>query len=863
MEPARSGERNDAVQARTTDRDPNVTRPELRRRSAGVAAATALLALALSVLVVDEPARAAAGTGPGYGAGTAASPHLGSFYLDDGTLVWCARAGDPSPVGAQTGAGVPGENTMGSAPPGVSVADATARANYILNTWGTAGVNNVDAAAVNLTIWHFLDYNNATALTGGVGIRNYYSTRAGTDTAAVRVAFDSMLTMAEGVVAATPGAIAAPAGASMQLTTDPPNSFVGTLLVSGIESAGTVSLANGVFAGAPGSSVLSGIANGSYPIRGVPPGGGAPYSITASGTFTQLGGWPGTVTWYETPGRQVTVGGSSRVVQNYTLSAIDAVPRQQTFAPVVGTRVASPFVQAGGTFSDVVSFSTMINEWPLTADGTYVQVAARGVLYGPLGAAPTESATVPTGTPIAGTATLTTTSAEGPGAAYTATASGVTAGVSAFYTWVWSIEFDDQSPATQQFLADDYIFHDRYGRLAETHLVPSVSSEAQAIGRPGGSMIDTAIINGLLPAAGADLSFAVYRVDPVQHCIAETLLWTNADAPLRVTAPGRYESPAVTVPGFGTYAWIETLRDTTGALIHQGECMLPGELTRADPPIIESEAVQSVEFGGLATDIAIVNGPLPADGETFVTFALYRALEGVAPADTCTDETLVATTLGTPIPVRDLTRYTSPGVLVERSGAHYWIETLWWVPSGWTDAPIMLASGRCGQSSELTVVSEPAISSRSQPAAASGDDFHDTVTVTSLAAGADAELRWRLYRHTGQGAPVCDATTLVFSSDAVAVAGSGTFASPSTTQSLPARYFWVATLRYTPEGGGEQVELAQGACGQPSESTLVTALAVTGGDGAVVPLVASAAVLSVLSGVFAIIGARRRARVVG
>ena len=832
-----------------------------------LAAVAAALGLAFGALVVADPAAAAAGTGPGYGAGTAASPHLGSFRLEDGTLVWCARAGDPSPVGAATSAGVEGENTTGSAPPGVSVGDATARANYILGTWGTAGVTNVDAAAVNLAIWHLLDYNNATALTGGLGIRNYYSTRAGADTAAVRAAFDTMLTMASAVVADSPGVVAAPAGASMSLSSDPGNSFVGTLVVSGVETPGIVSLTNGVFANAPGGSVLAGIGNGSYALRGVPPAApaapGAPYSVSATGSFTVLGGWPPTVTWYQTPGRQVTVGSSSRVVQNFTLTASDAVPRQPNFAPVVGTRVASPYVPAGGTFSDIVTFSTAINEWPQAADGTFARLVARGVLYGPLDAAPTESATVPSGTPIAGTTRLTTSATTGPNAEYTATVSGVTPGASAFYTWVWSIEFGDQPPATQQFLDEGYIFQDRYARLAETHLVPSVSSEAQAIARPGGSMIDTAIIDGLLPAAGAELSFAVYRVDPVQQCIAETLLWTNAESPLRVTEPGRYDSPAVTVPGFGTYAWIETLRDTTGALIHEGTCMLAGELTHVNPPLIESEAVPNVAFGGLATDIAIVNGPLPTDGETFVTFALYRAIAGMPPADTCTAETLVATTAGSPVPVRDLTRYTSPGVLVERSGTHYWIETLWWVPSDWTEGPIELASGVCGQASETTVVSAPAITSHSQVTAAAGDEFHDTVTVSGLAAGTAAELRWSLYRGTAGGAPVCNDSTLVFTSDAVAIRGPGVFPSPPTSQAIAARYFWVATLSHTPTGDDQAVVLARGACGQAAESTLVTALAVTGGGAPNASAASIAAVAIILGGMLLVARNPRRAGIGG
>lgn len=850
------------------DRDTNVMCLAWRGLSTRLVAIVVALMLALGMVVVAEPAMAAAGTGPGYGAGTAASPHLGSFVLENGTLVWCARAGAPSPVGAVTGPGVVGANASGSAPPGVSAADATARANYILGTWGVSGVSNVDAAAINLAVWHFLDYTNATALSGGFGIRNYYSTRAGADTAAVRASFDHMLAMAASVVAATPGTVAAPAGASMQLATDPTNSFVGTLVVSGVDGPGVVSLTNGVFAGAPGGPVLAGITNGSYGLRGVPPIADgsvypvASYSIAATGQFTQLGGWPGTVTWFETPGRQVTVSASSRVVQNYTLTASDAVPRQTNFAPQLGTRVVSPYVQAGGTFSDVVSFSTAINEWPQAADGSYAQVVAHGVLYGPLDAAPTESATVPAGTPIAGTATLTTSALTGPGVEYTATAGGVTAGVSAFYTWVWSIAFDDQPLTTQQFLSAGYIFQDRYGRLAETHLVPSVSSAAQASAQPGSTMIDTAIIDGLLPAAGADLSFAVYRVDPVQQCTVETLLWTNAETPLRVSAAGRYDSPAVTVPGFGTYAWIETLRDTTGAVIHEGECMLPGELTSVVPPLIESEAVPGALFGGLATDIAIVNGPLPADGDAFVTFALYRALAGVAPADSCTAESLVATTEGAPIEVRELARYASPGVLVETSGTHYWIETLWWVPAGSSEEPIVLARGVCGQQSETTVVTEPAMSSRAQPTAVAGAEFHDTVTVTGLADTAEAELRWSLYRQTPAGPPVCDDTTRVFTSDAVAIVGSGNFPSPSTSQSVAARYFWVATLSYTPEGSDEARVLDQGGCDDPVESTLVTVLALSGGGAPIAPLAGVAALAIMLGAVLLVVAGRRRVRVV-
>ena len=800
-----------------------------------VPAVLAAAALAVGVLVVPQPALAASGLGPGYGIGTAASPHLGSFRLESGTLVWCARAGDPSPVGVLTGPGVERTNTTGSPPPGVSVADATARANYILNTWGTPSVSNVDAAAVNLAVWHFLDYANATALTGGVGIRNYYSTRAGGDTAAVRTAFDAMLAAAAPVSAASPGTVVAPAGASMRLITDPSNSYLGALVVSGVPSPGTVTLSDGVFSVGGGTPSLSGVGTGSYPLRGMPPGDtGAPYSITAQGSFSLLAGWRDTVTWYDTPGRQVTVSGGSQAVQNYTLTATDEVPRQPRFAPVLGTRVVSPYVAAGGEFADVLTFSTTIDEWPRMGDGSYALVTARGVLYGPLDAAPVESASVPAGTPIAGTATVTTSAAEGPTVTYTAAADATAAAASAFYTWVWRIDGAEQPAATQRFLDDDYVFQDRYGRLAETHLVPSVTTAAQAIGSPEGTMIDTAIIDGLLPAAGAELSFAVYRTDPIQQCTADTLVWTNADAPQRITAPGRYDSPPVVVPGFGSYSWIETLRDLDGVLVHEGACLLPNETTRVDPPIIESAAVPVVEFGGYATDVAIVNGPLPAGGETFVTFELFEAAPGVDPSDACTLDARVASTIGDPVPVRGLGRYASPGIRVERAGTYYWIETLWWLPDASTDAPIALAQSRCGQSSETTVVALPTISSHAQATALAGAEFHDTVTVTGLAAGAPAELRWSLYRHHAGAVPVCDDTTRVFASDPVAIEGSGRFLSPSTSQAVAGRYFWVATLQHTPEGG-DPVVLARGACEQEIESTLVTALASTGGGWGEIP----------------------------
>lgn len=840
-------------------------RPARAGRRGRVSAALAAAVLAIGVLVAPQPALAASGLGPGYGVGNAASPHLGSFRLESGALVWCARAGDPSPVGVLTGPGVERTNTTGSAPPGVSVADATARANYILNTWGTPGVNSVDAAAVNLAVWHFLDYANATALTGGVGIRNYYSTRAGGDTAAVRAAFDAMLAAAAPVHAAWPGTVAAPDGASMRLTADPGNSYLGTLVVSGVSSPGTVTLSDGVFTVGEGAPSLSGVGTGTYPLRGIPPGDtGASYSITAQGSFSLLAGWRDTVTWYDTPGRQVTVSGGSQAVQNYTLTATDAAPRQTGFAPTLGTRVVSPYVAAGGDFADVVTFSTAINEWPRLGDGSYALVTARGVLYGPLDAAPVESTGVPAGTPVAGTASITTSAVDGPTVGYTATAGVTAAAASAFYTWVWRIDGAEQPAATQRFLDDDYVFQDRYGRLAETHLVPSVTTAAQAIGSPEGTMIDTAVVDGLLPAAGAELSFAVYRTDPIRQCTAETLVWTNADAPQRVIAPGRYDSPPVVIPGFGSYSWIETLRDLDGVLVHEGACLLPHETTRVDPPIIESAAVPVAEFGGYATDVAIVNGPLPAAGETFVTFELFEAAPGVDPIDACTPEARVGSTIGDPVPVRELGRYASPGIRVERAGTYYWIETLWWLPDAWTDPPIALAQGRCGQRSETTIVALPTISSRAQATALAGAEFHDTVTVAGLAAGTPAELQWSLYRHSSGAAPLCDVTTRVFASAPVAIAGSGRFASPPTSQSAAGRYFWVATLLHTPDVG-DPVVLARGGCEQQIESTLVTALASTGagsggGTGPAAVLTGAAATLAGASLVlFGAANRRRRA----
>lgn len=116
------------------------------------------------------------------------------------------------------------------------------------------------------------------------------------------------------------------------------------------------------------------------------------------------------------------------------------------------------------------------------------------------------------------------------------------------------------------------------------------------------------------------------------------------------------------------------------------------------------------------------------------------------------------------------------------------------------------------------VVVPPSVVTKAQAAATIGAPIHDVALVTGVTDPGD-HLVFRAYGPQDPAAePVCDEDTLLWTSDAVPVAGAGLYESGSTAAPDSAgAVYWVETLL-----GEDGTVRHTGICGLPSETTLVT-----------------------------------------
>lgn len=121
---------------------------------------------------------------------------------------------------------------------------------------------------------------------------------------------------------------------------------------------------------------------------------------------------------------------------------------------------------------------------------------------------------------------------------------------------------------------------------------PTVTTKAVADVVLGGAAHDTAIVDGLVPVGGAELTFTAYKqpegaTAPV--CTPENAVFSTTDTPVTVTEAGEYNSANTTFTEAGTYYWVEVLTrvtpDDEGSkqVIHEGECGAENETTTVTP----------------------------------------------------------------------------------------------------------------------------------------------------------------------------------------------------------------------------------------------------------------------------------------
>ena len=303
--------------------------------------------------------------------------------------------------------------------------------------------------------------------------------------------------------------------------------------------------------------------------------------------------------------------------------------------------------------------------------------------------------------------------------------------------------------------------------------------------------------------------------EPVATMVLET------DPALGPTSPYRVEaSEALTAPGFYTAVWRIPAADQSAAVRDR----LPDDYTweeeygvRAQTimvPSVSSRAESDLTVGGTMSDEVIVAGPVPRDGLVLST-AVYRAVDGIAPEDTCTAENLVWASEKTRVSEPGAATFTAPSV--PGFGTYYWQESA-------EDADgVRVHVGGCGVPEETAVAEPPTVVTHAQPSAGFGAVITDTATVSgNVPASGSTSLVFRVHL-APDGVPpaeACTEETLVAVTEPVAVPDAGEYDSPGVPTTASGTYYWIEELRWNPDDG-EPRTLARGACGTEEETTVV------------------------------------------
>ncbi|NYF10935.1 hypothetical protein HDC94_002091 [Leifsonia sp. AK011] len=801
---------------RDHDTHPPVRRP-LARRLVALVLAVAIAAVTLP-LFSERPA-AAATTGAGYSGITPYGGYLGNYIAPDGMRVYCMDSARDWPSGVtDTGTIVSSVDTQW----GEWLSETVVRKlNYAMLTWGQTE-DPTTAAAVSAYVYA---YTSTVARTQGAG----YAAGAHyiNGNAAVMAAYDTVWTVTESTFAGS-----ASPKASVTVALDGWDGSV-RVTVEPSSAQGTLSLQGAVVAGTRDSQIS--VTNGSLvPVRAVVPDGEATASVAASVSFTVKDGAGASLVVYNTGSQQRTLRGAYH--EERTTSASDRASSNVTFSPIAQTTVASRYVETGQPFVDGVSVSLTENspEWRTLDNGSKMPVEAVGTLYGPFSQQPAVADVPPEGVPVVGTERLTLT-----GTGDYASPGTLIAPSPGFYTWVWRIEAADQPTIIARMLPEGYSFSDQFGLIAESHVVPmgldavsQVSTSETGLGGEISDQLSVTLTSGSwlteagvpIPARFEGTAYFVPGTDPLPE--SETVPASAeviGTAEIVARAAGIYPaSTSVIAPNrVGHVTWVWRLDPASASAPYfepwTDRFGMPAETTRVSPPSVATVAMPASVVGDEVRDSALVGGFLPAEPSTLVFRAYLQPARGDEPV--CDETTLAFDSSDRPVPVTSAGTYESSATRFTEYGTYYWVESLY------SSDGELIHEGVCGLPEETTLVSPADVSTQAAHGVQPGERAFDTAQVTGDTP-AGMTLVFRAYAQHGiEDGPLCDDSTLVFTSDEVAVHGQGTYRSEATTFDRPGTYFWVETL-YDKHGNPLHV----GRCGIRSETTEVQlgSLALTG-----------------------------------
>lgn len=714
-----------------------------------------------AVYLWAKPAQAAS-MGPGMEYGDIG--HIGSYRLADGTLAYCLEIGVYEPWGAQSHSEVvstlPAFSSKVDAGwmfgfsgqlhvPELTNPETIRQMNYVIQKWGQTS-NNRQAAAVALAVFQLRgDSQNFTNLmVQGIRDRGY-----GSD---VDLSLQMIAEAQQNAVApVAPAAVAAPV-----LTLDEHGE--GTLKYF----AGTTKLvlSNAVFVDtAQNEKTLGGAVGGTVAIKGLKPAGwDSEYEVSVT-AHTESGreGWPAQLVLHH-PSVQneqriaVATGLSTGTVQKKTATATASVTN--VWWPKISTRVSARIVEHGQRFADVVTVTEHEDggHWSIAGDGKPMPLKAIGTLYGPLEGDPSvdPQSEAPQGTPIADVVELEIDSGSGE----YAIESNVRAEQTGYYTWVWRLEWDQQTEAVRNpqrtgvsaLNTEKFPVQDRFGEATETHvhfqrLTMVTRLKEDVIGR-GWSITDEVGVTkekygGWIKDPQGDIIPVTLR-GTLYHSVQEPQVsdFAPVDAEaisttlVTLQGPGIIDSEPVTIPaqleGFVTMQWCifdedqpESYRELTRESCD--EYGLPGETAKIESPQVTTQAQPHAVVGDDIIDVAEVTGLIP--NESFIDFVAYLMPEVDAQvydenwnaqeevwtaemieelgAETCTAQPVAVTPTQS---VESAGTYTSPAVNALSSGTVHWVERLF-ATDAITGEAVLVAEGECGLANETTLIVEPVI----------------------------------------------------------------------------------------------------------------------------------------------------------
>lgn len=806
-----------------------------RTRVRAVLSVVVTLLLAFSGLFVAAQPAHAGTVGAGYNIGQG---WLGAYQADDGRQVYCIDLGMNIPFSPTSG------------PHTVTSLDSLSRQqlaelNYVLARWGQSGDPNV-TSAVAMFVWSIADAG--TYNSHGMSGDSYYIARAPSEVRPTILALLAQMRSEAPVYAVT--------DPSLSLSIEMADQYTGTLTVAAHPShlQGGASLSGAVFDNGATSRTLGA---GQFGITGTPADGAPWYQIGASMSVAAEGYGAKVDLYTAGAGEQRTIASVAGSPGN--LSASTQTPRiDLDFQPVIGTQVASRFVDEGDAFVDQLAVSVTKGTWTIL-DGARIPITATGTLYGPFAEQLAEADSPPIGAPVAGVEQLTLA-----GVGDYTSAGSITAPSSGFYTWVWQIDKTAQGELGR-YLTGSYT--DRFGRVAETSVVPfqpkAVSTAMQHLAVPGDPLTDRLVVSSVngawLKVDGQPipviLEGTLYQVPGTRPPSQEAPIVLQSVSSIAVdpdavpigtvtvtaTGPGSYISPVITAPAAGFVTWVWEIKKSSQPEWVQpyladdwsDDYGVPAETTSVRWPIHTTSELReyNVHPGGRAFDIVTVSG-FPADHGDFHgdgywlpdVEELVHTVYGPFTTDAVLTDELdlsdapVLTSITTParngvyrLGYEDSDRITptEPGyyVVVTSFAGDDRVQP-------YTSSPADILE-RFYVPPAHPPVTPPTVITQATPAALVGEPFDDTALVQGTIPDG-ATLVLRAYGPVPDGEPaVCEEAFYV--SDPIPVTQPGIYRSGSTSVEQAGSVYWIETL-YDANGR----VLVEGNCGAPGETTVVT-----------------------------------------